>query len=156
MGVLQQLPGQLPTEQLAPLAAVLGVTCEERREFLVPSVSQSFVLMRGAFENLALHRNGDLLRSMLVEGTGIRLDRWLHIRDADAGDERKKRERKRDGRTSCCDRCDPGCCDCCDCIRGCDGTRCGKPNCHPHCRGGGEMFDCNPCDGDGCGCDCGW
>jgi hypothetical protein len=116
---------------------------EERRAALLPPVTQALASLRSSFGTLTLHRNRDLLSSMLVEGSEDSVQRLFHIKKVkgEHDDERRKKRR-------CCENCDVGC-DCCP-VRACRSPSKG---------GGGEVCDCNPCDGDGCdccGCDCGW
>ncbi|MFO1484757.1 MAG: DUF5685 family protein [Verrucomicrobiaceae bacterium] len=122
-----------------------------RREMLLPSLTEALQNLRAAFASLPLHRNRDLLHSVLIEGAGRRL-----AQVAGENEDKKKRGRHLQSPVEPAGRKKNSCCnhwDCCghDCGSCCDALHCCKPG---H---GGSMCDCNPCDGDGiecCGCDC--
>jgi hypothetical protein len=124
---------------------------DERRTVVLPLVTQALDSLRNSFAALPLHRNRDLLSSMLVDGAEEGVRQSIHIKRADEESRRRRRERRNKEEGGCCRHCDGGC-DCCDCCR--LGKSCGSGS-----KGGNSMCDCNPCDGDGCeccGCDCSW
>lgn len=127
---------------------------EDRLAAVLPLVTRALASLRSSFERLPLHRNRDLLSSMLVDGSETSMQKALHIQGSGDGDEKKKSKRRK--KEGCCERCDcGGGCDCTDCCCRCV-SRPGRSggNGPGHC----GPCDCNPCDGDGCecgGCDCG-
>ena len=127
--------------QFNPLHAFPDLT--GRRAALLPALEQALTSLRRAFDALPLRRHRDLLHVVLIAGAeervaqvaGEKEPRQKHLQSPIEGTERKR---------SCWDKCDgchcDECCDCCSCCR--PGWT----------RGGSSMIDCNPCDGDGCGC----
>jgi hypothetical protein len=113
-----------------------------RREAVLPSMRAAVERMRAVLAALPLRRHRDLVASVLVGGAEQRL---AQVADGGGFESRprpsleKAKDRSKQQRTSCWD----GCCDCGHC---CDVIQCCKPG------KGGSHLDCNPCDGDGCGC----
>jgi len=114
-----------------------------RRAALLPALEQALAGLRRAFDALPLRRHRDLLQTVLIAGAearvaqvaGEKVKGTKHVQSPIEGTERKR---------SCWDKCDGCHCDyCCDCYDCC------RPG---WTRGGSSTVDCNPCDGDGCGC----
>ncbi|MBB5032725.1 DUF5685 family protein [Prosthecobacter vanneervenii] len=114
-----------------------------RRAALLPKLEQALASLRCAFDALPLRRHRDLLQTVLIAGAEARVVQVAgdtkkgtkHVQSPIEGTRRKR---------SCWDKCDG--CHCGDCSDCCDCCRPGWT------RGGSSMIDCNPCDGDGCGC----
>lgn len=151
-------------------------TPAERKGALAPLLEAALTGLTTALTALPLLRQRDLLHATLITGATRRVDDILHsgpsvpvgpgssaaqaqespppsdgkARENNKDDRQRKRRAKERERKDCCDcsRCDcsgcHNCGDCCECL--CRGPK--------SCCSGKGGCDCNPCDGDCCGCDC--
>ncbi len=123
-----------------PLLAFSEIS--RRRAALLPALETALTGLRAAFDRLPLLRHRDLLRGVLLEGAGQRVEQ---VGKDEASTKRPESFLEKEGRRK------NRCWDCCDCpTAGCDCARCGRVP-----KRSGSKCDCNPCDGDGIEC-CGW
>jgi len=117
-------------------------TPEERRHLLLPTTGAAVHRMEQAITALPLRRHQSLVGAVWIDSVRERVDGWLSTGPAATRRAKRKERRERKGEDRwcrCCDHCD--CSPCCQCGRGSGRA---SPGC-----------DLNPCDGDGCGCECG-